>query len=203
MVPTTACILPPDHRILISAPAPGLACMLATAALPHGPEPNRHRNWTYGVGTAGDHFVVGVTSTANPSGTGLTTAELAQIQFADFHTGASIATHTTATRSIGEILPTVGDINQDGIVNAADVSALMSGLTNISAFQAARTATSPSGVFTASDAKFLLDVNGDGVDTNTDVQAEISLIATIAAGGTGVTNPVPEPAASCCWHWVD
>ena len=152
-------------------------------------------NWTYGAGTAGDHFVVGVTSTANPSGTGLTSAELAQIQFTDFRQGAVIASHTTTARSIGEILPTVGDINQDGSINAADVSALMSGLTNISAFQSARVLTSPSGLFTASDAKFLLDVNGDGVDTNADLQAEISLIATIAAGGTGVINAVPEPAS--------
>ena len=145
-------------------------------------------NWTYGVGANGDHLL--------DNGSPLDTNMLkSQVQFADFHLGAQMVTVATAARSIGEIIPTVGDVNQDGVVNAADVSALMSGLTNIAGFQSARALTSPSSVFTASDAKFLLDVNGDGVDTNADVQAEISLIATIAAGGTGVTNPVPEPAS--------
>jgi autotransporter-associated beta strand protein len=145
-------------------------------------------NWTYGAGLNGDHLI--------DTGSQLDSTLLkTQVQFADFKVGAVMVTHATAARSLGEIMPNVGDVNQDGSINAADISALMSGLTNISAFQTARTATSPSGVFTASDAKFLLDVNGDGIDTNTDIQAEISLIATIAAGGTGVTNPVPEPTS--------
>ena len=58
-------------------------------------------NWTYGAAANGDHFIVGITSTVNPSGTGLTPTQLGQIQFTDFVPGVSMTTTATAGPSSG------------------------------------------------------------------------------------------------------
>jgi autotransporter-associated beta strand protein len=125
--------------------------------------------WTYGV----DHLNIG----ANASG--LTSAQRGQITFSHFLPGAVIS-------STGELTPHPYDVNQDTHVNVADVSATMAGLTNVSGYISAHPG------FTLSDATFLLDVNGDGQATNTDVQAMIVLLAN---GGGGSLSAVPEPAS--------
>jgi fibronectin-binding autotransporter adhesin len=125
--------------------------------------------WTYGV----DHLSIGA------SASGLTSAQRGQITFSHFLPGAVIS-------STGELTPHPYDINQDTHVNVADVSAAMAGLTNVNGYISAHPG------FTLSDATFLLDVNGDGQATNTDVQA---MIIVLANGGGGSLSAVPEPAS--------
>jgi len=154
-------------------------------------------NWTYGAGASGDHFIVGITSTVNPSGTGLTSAQLGQIQFTDFPQGASITTTATAARAVGEITPLIGDVNGDGHVNAADIVALEKALTNTSLYITERIngtggmTASPSGQFTASDALFDMDINGDGKANNADLQ----YLLTYLKNGNGSTSSIPEPGS--------
>ena len=74
------------------------------------------------------------------------------------------------------------------ILRAGDVSAMMTALTNISAYESLHSG------FTLSDATFLLDVNRDGVIDNTDIQALISVLANGGLGG-GSFAMVPEPGS--------
>ena len=148
-------------------------------------------NWTYGAGANGDHFIVGITSTANPSGTGLTSTQLGQIQFTDFVPGVSMTTTATAARAAGEVTPLIGDVNQDGHVNAADIVSLEQALTNTSSYIATRMAGSPSGVFTASDALFEMDIDGDGHASNGDIQGLLNYLK----NGGGSISSVPEPGS--------
>jgi autotransporter-associated beta strand protein len=129
------------------------------------------RDWKYGV----DHLLFG------SDHAGLTAAQLASIKFADFAQGATIS-------ATGEVTPLRGDVNQDGFVNAADISALMQALTDQHAYQAAHS-------FTASDAAFILDANGDGQVTNADLQNLLGLVQSIlgGAGSSGHPSTVPEP----------
>src|SRR5262249_8844551 len=85
--------------------------------------------------------------------------------------------------------PRVGDINQDGLVDIADVSDLMTALKDKTAYLGLHP------LFTASDATFNLDVNLDGSADNRDLQAEIVLLAN--GGGGGSLAAVPEPATFC------
>jgi hypothetical protein len=82
-----------------------------------------------------------------------------------------------------------GDVNRDSLVNVADISALMTALSDLSGYQS----THPG----MSDPQLLLDVadvNGDGNVTNADIQALINLLANNAAGGAGGSiSAVPEP----------
>jgi autotransporter-associated beta strand protein len=150
-------------------------------------------NWTYGAGANGDHVIVGITSTVNPGGTGLSPTQLTQIQFADFFPGASLTTIATAARAVGEVTPLIGDVNQDGHVDAKDIIALekaltdtgMSGSSDVNSYAHAHP------LFTNSDILFALDVNGDGKDTNTDVQSLINYLL----AGNGSNAPVPEPSS--------
>ncbi len=112
--------------------------------------------WTFGI----DHLYIG--SDAN----GSTASQLSQIKFTDFAPGASI----TSTEFGGEVTPLIGDINQDGAISSADVTALMTALSNENAYQSLHT-------FTAGDLAFILDVNHNGIIDNADLQAEINLVA--------------------------
>ena len=80
-----------------------------------------------------------------------------------------------------------GDINRDGKVTVADISTLMSALSDLNAYRAAKNLTDPQ--------QFLevADVNGDGAVNNADLQALISLVANNAVGGSGTLIAVPEP----------
>jgi hypothetical protein len=64
-------------------------------------------------------------------------------------------------------------------------------LANTSSYIAARAASSPDLNFTASDALFEMDVNGDGKATNADVQALINYLDS----GKGSWASTPEPAS--------
>ena len=81
----------------------------------------------------------------------------------------------------------VGDVNQDGHVNVADLSSLMAALSDIPAYQTSH----PS--LDGLDIADILDVNHDGQDTNADVQALINFVANTGGGGT--VSAVPEPAS--------
>lgn len=134
--------------------------------------------WTYKT----DHLVFGTDHN------GLTNAQLGEIQFNGFHIGASIS-------ATGEVTPRIGDINQSGTVTVADVQALMTALSNISAYQQTyfSGASEP-----AADVSFILDVNRDGVINGKDIQAEIVLVANGGgpggASGSGTLTAVPEPS---------
>jgi hypothetical protein len=80
-----------------------------------------------------------------------------------------------------------GDINRDGKVTVADISALMSALSDLNGYRAAKNLTDPQ--------QFLevADVNGDGAVNNADLQALISIVANNPAGGGALA--VPEPAS--------
>jgi len=125
--------------------------------------------WTYGT----DHLFVGDTAG------GLTGPQLGEITFSHFLPGAVI-------NSAGELTPHLYDINQDGHVNVADITAEMSALANINAYISAHAG------FTLSDATFLLDVNGNGQANNLDIQALINVLAN--GGGSSSLSAVPEPA---------
>jgi hypothetical protein len=139
------------------------------------------------VGANGDHFIDNG-STLDP------TLLATQIQFAHFHVGAQMVSTATGALSAGEIVPVIGDIDQNGLLNGADLTALESALTNPAGYAAAH----PS--FTASDINFILDVNHDGTTTNADLQAEIHglIIGSFALGpspGPLPASSVPEPSA--------
>jgi hypothetical protein len=74
----------------------------------------------------------------------------------------------------------LGDLTRDGVLNAADIDAMMLALTNRSAYEAQ---------FNVSDADFpkLADINGDGSIDNLDLQPLLFL-----ASGTSNGNSVSE-----------
>jgi polygalacturonase len=75
-----------------------------------------------------------------------------------------------------------GDFNRDGSVNAADIPAMMSALSDLSTYKA---------TYGLSDSQFevIADLNNDFVFNNADVQAFLTLLQT----GLGSTSSVPEP----------
>ena len=89
------------------------------------------------------------------------------------------------TSGVLSVVPTflLGDINRDGKVTVADISALMSALANLNGYQT-------SDNLTGAQLKLIGDLNGDGHVNNADVQALIALVATRAAGGGGVAAAV-------------
>jgi fibronectin-binding autotransporter adhesin len=79
----------------------------------------------------------------------------------------------------------LGDFNFDGHVNAADVTAMMAALTNLTAFKANNT---------LSDARVLTigDLDGSGTFDNADLQGLLNLLKS----GGGSVAAVPEPATA-------
>ncbi|HZZ30076.1 MAG TPA: dockerin type I domain-containing protein [Pirellulales bacterium] len=65
-----------------------------------------------------------------------------------------------------------GDVNGDGQVDVRDLIALMTALTNRSAYLA----SFPHGMLTESDFLYIADINRDGAVTNTDAQALIDVL---------------------------
>ena len=84
------------------------------------------------------------------------------------------------------LAPALGDINRDGHVNAADVSALLAALVDLKAYQ---------GSLTNVQLAEFADLTGDGNVTNADLQGLIQYL--ISGGGSvGGTPPaVPEPSS--------
>ncbi len=76
-----------------------------------------------------------------------------------------------------------GDFNRDGRVDAADIVSMLTALTDLNAYQAAKNLMSPQLVL-------LGDLNGDGSVTNADIQSLLDLVAS----SSGSMASVPEPA---------
>ena len=81
--------------------------------------------------------------------------------------------------------PKKGDLDLDGSVTAADISALMAALADLDAYKAKFG-------LTGDDLVALSDVDSDSVVTNADLQ---SLIVRLANGGGGSLAAVPEPTS--------
>ena len=77
-----------------------------------------------------------------------------------------------------------GDFDQDGILTAADIPAMMSAMTDVPSYESAKG-------FNASQMTKLGDVNNDGSFNNADLQY---LLNTLKSGG-GSADSVPEPAS--------
>jgi Dockerin type I domain/PEP-CTERM motif len=138
----------------------------------------RINNWSGNLTGAG-------TDQITFTGSGLLPAQLNKVHFTGYVTGSQLITG-------GELVPLtalkIGDVNQDGVVSVADISALMTALTDPATYLTNHPALVDS--LTVTD---LLDVNGDGKDTSTDIQALISKIAT--NGGNPSLSAVPEPTS--------
>ena len=83
-----------------------------------------------------------------------------------------------------------GDINRDGRVTMADVSALITALTDLQAYQSSHPGMTDPTLFLD-----VADVNGDAHVNNADIQALISFLASNNGRiGGGQLTAVPEPA---------
>ena len=140
-----------------------------------------------------------------PTANSLNANQLNEIQFSgsgdNFAKLVSVAggfeLEPSATAATGTMK--YGDVNQDGVVNTADVSALMAALANLNAYKAgtatfAGTSTliRPTTAWDNSQLIYVADTNYNDVVDNGDVQA---LISYIANGGTGGLTAVPEPGS--------
>jgi T5SS/PEP-CTERM-associated repeat protein len=78
-----------------------------------------------------------------------------------------------------------GDINRDSRVDVADVSAMLSALSDLSKYQSTNN-------LTAAQLVLVGDLTGDGQVNNADLQGLINLLAN--GGGSGSLTAVPEPS---------
>ena len=76
----------------------------------------------------------------------------------------------------------LGDINVDGHVNAADVTAMLGMLTDLNAYKTSKS-------LSTDDILNIGDIDSSGSVTNADLQALITYIQS----GNGSLAPVPEP----------
>ncbi len=141
-------------------------------------------NWNNGF----NHIFVGILPyAANSTTMGLSTSQLKSITFTGFSPGATlIAGGELVPQDIGGAITTTltkGDLNRDGHINAADITAMMSALTDLNKY------ATTNNRFT-SDVAYVGDLDGDGTFTNLDLQFILSFIG----GGGGTVAPVPEPA---------
>jgi Glycosyl hydrolases family 28/PEP-CTERM motif len=88
---------------------------------------------------------------------------------------------TNLTSSGVPLLP--GDFNRDGHVDASDIPAMMSALTNLAGYKASYNLSDP-------QMEVIADLNNDFVLDNSDLQAFLTLLQS----GLGSTSSVPEPA---------
>ena len=156
-----------------------------------------------------EQLIVGTDTTGLSSST-----QLSHIHFTGFYTGAAFA---SVGVNPGEVVPNTatilkGDVNQDGSVSVADVSALMAALTDISdyesgslMFQGNFVRANHATALDVPDTVDVADIDGDGFLTNLDIQAEINLVASLVPPGPGSlpvggsapggVTAVPEPAS--------
>jgi fibronectin-binding autotransporter adhesin len=124
---------------------------------------------------------------------GLSRAQLNSIQFPSEPQGAILLSDGELVPNVsGNALtvPMLGDWNGDGVTSVADVSAAMTALSNLNAYEANK-------MLSDGDVVALGDFNGDGVVTNADLQGLISFLANGNGGGT--LQAVPEPASIMLW----
>jgi hypothetical protein len=84
-----------------------------------------------------------------------------------------------------------GDFDLDGKVTVADVSAMLTALSDLGKYDV-------DNGLSLDDLKFIGDLNADGQANNLDIQELINLLAKNAAGGNianGTLTAVPEPAS--------
>jgi polygalacturonase len=81
-----------------------------------------------------------------------------------------------------------GDFNRDGQVTVADISAMMSAMTNLSGFESSHGLSDP-------QMQVIGDVNDDFKINNADVQALIDLIANGGGSAGALPIAVPEPSS--------
>jgi DNA-binding beta-propeller fold protein YncE len=120
----------------------------------------------------------------------------APTQFANFYAldpsnGVSVGDVILTTAQGSRPKFSLGDINQDGSIDVADISALASALSDLSAYQSMHQLTDPQ------ELKDLVDINNDGSVNNLDVQSLINMIANNGANSIGSVTPVPEPTSIC------
>jgi len=125
--------------------------------------------------------------------TALNSTELGKVHFTDYLTGANLISGNEVVPKY--VNPTgllkLGDVNDDGHVNANDITWLEQALTNQSQyFTAVTTARSLPTTFDAADLQDVGDLNGDGKVNNADLQA----LETYLIGGNGSLG-VPEPSS--------
>ena len=131
--------------------------------------------------------------------TGLSSSpQLDHIHFTGYYTGATFA---SVGVNPGEVIPNTatilkGDVNQDGVVNVSDISALMVALTDISdyesgslMFQGNFVRANHATTLDLPDTVDVADIDGDGFLTNLDIQSEINLVA-------GILSPAPLPSSA-------
>jgi autotransporter-associated beta strand protein len=122
-------------------------------------------------------FIVG-----NSLSTKLNASELANIHFTGYLTGAQeLSDFEIVPLSTTRLL--VGDVDRNQHVNAADISAMESALTNVSAYESSHS-------FDLADTLDILDVNHDGQINNADLQSFLLYLK----GGNG-SLAVPEPSS--------
>ena len=94
--------------------------------------------------------------------------------------------YTTGVISVIDSNYLPGDINRDGKVTVADISAFMAALSDLNTYQ-----SSHPGLSDSQNLLEVADVNGDGRVNNADLQALINLLSN--GGGSSSLTAVPEP----------
>jgi autotransporter-associated beta strand protein len=110
---------------------------------------------------------------------GLTAAQRAEVHFQGYNgavfIGNELVPQSVTTRKLG-------DINVDGHVNAADVTAMLGMLTDLNAYKTSKS-------LSTDDILNIGDIDSSGSVTNADLQSLITYIQ----NGNGSLAPVPEP----------
>jgi hypothetical protein len=129
------------------------------------------------------------------SNTGLTNANLgatdAKIHFQGFNGADILASGEVVPDSVSTRVP--GDFNVNGHLDAGDIIAMLSALTDLNAYKLANSPLHSAfpNALTNDDLLNIGDVNSSGGVTNADIQAELDLLA---SHGLGSVSSVPEPA---------
>jgi len=100
--------------------------------------------------------------------------------------------YTTGTLAVQNTFY-AGDINRDSLVDAADISAMMSALADLSTYQS--THGTGGGALSDTELQLIADLNPDHSVNNLDVQGLINLLANGGGSGGGSITAVPEPAS--------
>jgi len=146
----------------------------------------RVSNWTGTpvVGSSGDldQLIVGTDAT------GLNTAQLQDIHFTGYLTGATIL--DVGSANPGEVVPAsttrliLGDVNGDTHMDAGDILPLEQALANLNGYQTTHN-------YDSDDMEDIFDINHDGFINNADLQKLISDLKV----GQGSNSTVPEPSS--------